>query len=153
MPCPSTRLWWPRRFGSYKPAAGHWLEFSARTGANPAAHVHVAASLFHDIGPANELGLPSVWINRLGETPGPTPTRELPDLSRLPDTIDELVPGRLVAGGTSRLPQTPSTGPLRGRSCASAGVTGDRALRSKIVVAMAETRIDVQVEHKQAAAG
>ena len=43
--------------------------------------VHVAASLFHDVAPANELGLPSIWINRLGETPGPQPTRELPDLS------------------------------------------------------------------------
>ena len=57
-----------------------------------AGHVHVAASLFHDIAPASELGLRSVWINRLGETPGPEPTRELPDLARLPDTLDELVP-------------------------------------------------------------
>ena len=32
------------------------------------SHVHVAASLFHDIAPADELGLPAVWINRLGET-------------------------------------------------------------------------------------
>ena len=52
----------------------------------------MAASLFHDIAPANELGLRSVWINRLGEPPGPQPTRELPDLSELPDTLDELVP-------------------------------------------------------------
>ena len=78
--------------GSYKPALGHWREFTARTGATPANHVHVAASLFHDIGPANELGLRSIWINRLGETPGPVPTRELLDLSGLPDTLDELVP-------------------------------------------------------------
>lgn len=81
--------------GSYKPAFGHWREFEARTGADPAHHVHVAASLFHDIGPANELGLRSIWINRLAETPGPIPTRELPDLSGLPDTLDELVPRRL----------------------------------------------------------
>jgi FMN phosphatase YigB (HAD superfamily) len=81
--------------GSYKPALGHWSEFAARTGADPTTHIHVAASLFHDIGPANELGLRSIWINRLGETPGPVPTRELPDLSRLPDTLDELVPGAL----------------------------------------------------------
>jgi 2-haloacid dehalogenase len=78
--------------GSYKPAHGHWQEFFRRTGADPAGHVHVAASLFHDIAPANELGLRSVWINRLGETPGPQPTRELPDLGALPDTLDELVP-------------------------------------------------------------
>jgi 2-haloacid dehalogenase len=78
--------------GSYKPALGHWREFATRTGADPAHHIHVAASLFHDIGPANELGLRSIWINRLGETPGPMPTRELLDLSGLPDTLDELVP-------------------------------------------------------------
>ena len=77
--------------GSYKPALRHWQEFSVRTGADPARHVHVAASLFHDIAPANELGLPSIWINRLGETPGPQPTVELPDLVRLPETLDRLV--------------------------------------------------------------
>jgi 2-haloacid dehalogenase len=52
----------------------------------------VAASLFHDIAPAKELGLRSIWINRLGEQPGPQPTRELPDLAALPDTLDEVVP-------------------------------------------------------------
>jgi 2-haloalkanoic acid dehalogenase type II len=74
--------------GSYKPALGHWRAFEERVGRPP--DVHVAASLFHDVAPANELGLPSVWINRLGETPGPQPTRELQDLSRLADTLDEL---------------------------------------------------------------
>jgi len=78
--------------GSYKPAHGHWRVFFERTGASTGGHVHVAASLFHDIGPAGELGLTSVWINRLGERPGPEATRELPDLSGLPDTLDELVP-------------------------------------------------------------
>src|SRR5437868_14610586 len=29
--------------GSYKPALGHWREFCARTGADPARHVHVGA--------------------------------------------------------------------------------------------------------------
>jgi 2-haloacid dehalogenase len=77
--------------GSYKPALRHWQEFASRTGADPARHVHVAASLFHDIAPANELGLPSIWINRLGETPGPRPTAELPDLAGLPETLDRLV--------------------------------------------------------------
>ena len=45
---------------------------------------------FNDIAPANELRLPSIWINRLGEPPGPRPTRELPDLDRLADTLAEL---------------------------------------------------------------
>ena len=74
--------------GSYNPAPGHWRAFEERVGRPP--DVHVAASLLHDIGPANELGLRSIWINRLGETPGPQPTRELPDLSRLAETLGEL---------------------------------------------------------------
>jgi 2-haloacid dehalogenase len=78
--------------GSYKPGHRHWSEFFARTNADRARHVHVAASLFHDVAPANELGLKSVWVNRLGETADPVPTRELQDLSGLADVLDELVP-------------------------------------------------------------
>jgi 2-haloacid dehalogenase len=78
--------------GSYKPAHRHWEEFFARTGAPRDGHVHVAASLFHDIGPARELGVRSIWINRLGELPDPEPDRELHDLALLPDVLDELVP-------------------------------------------------------------
>ena len=76
---------------SYKPAHRHWERFFAETGADRVRHVHVAASLFHDIAPARELGLASVWINRLGERADPEPTRELPDLTRLPETLDDLV--------------------------------------------------------------
>jgi 2-haloacid dehalogenase len=78
--------------GSYKPGRRHWDEFFARTGAEREQHVHVGASLFHDIAPAGELGLRSVWINRLGESADSPPTRELPDLAGLPDALDELVP-------------------------------------------------------------
>ena len=77
--------------GSYKPAPRHWEVFYERTGADPARHVHVAQSMFHDIVVANELGLPSVWINRLGERHDTAPTRELPDLVALPEVLDELV--------------------------------------------------------------
>ncbi len=54
--------------GSYKPAHRHWEVFYETTGADRRGHVHVAQSLFHDIQPANDLGIPSIWINRLGET-------------------------------------------------------------------------------------
>ncbi len=82
-----------QEIGSYKPAHRHWEEFFARTRAPRDGHVHVAASLFHDIAPCNELGLRSVWINRLGESAdGAGPTRELVDLLDLPDTLDQLVP-------------------------------------------------------------
>jgi len=77
--------------GSYKPAHRHWEEFWARTGADRAGHVHVGASIFHDAVPAHELGLPFVWINREGES-SDLPTRELLDLTRLGETLDELVP-------------------------------------------------------------
>lgn len=79
--------------GSYKPGHRHWEHFFADSGADHEHHVHVAASHFHDIVPADELGLRSVWINRLGETETePRPTRELRDLAQLPEVLDELVP-------------------------------------------------------------
>jgi len=73
--------------GCYKPGLGHWRAFEERIGRLP--DVHVAASLFHDIAPANELGLSSVWINRLGEEPGPRPTIEQPTLTGLADSLGE----------------------------------------------------------------
>jgi 2-haloacid dehalogenase len=78
--------------GSYKPAHGHWQAFYQATEADPECHVHVAQSHFHDIVPAHQLGIPTVWINRLGERGDPAPTRELPDLNGLADELDELVP-------------------------------------------------------------
>jgi 2-haloacid dehalogenase len=78
--------------GSYKPAPGHWERFYAQTDADPARHVHVAQSHFHDVVPASRLGIRTIWINRLGERHEPPPTRELPDLEALPETLDELVP-------------------------------------------------------------
>ena len=77
---------------SYKPAHGHWERFYEVTTADRNHHVHVAQSHFHDIVTADELGLKSVWVNRLGEQGDPPPTREIRDLSPLPDTLDELVP-------------------------------------------------------------
>lgn len=77
--------------GSYKPGHAHWSHFFEETGAPRETHVHVAQSHFHDVVPAAELGLRTIWINRYGEGRKPLPTRELADLSRLPETLDELV--------------------------------------------------------------
>jgi 2-haloacid dehalogenase len=77
---------------SYKPVHAHWERFFELATADRDRHVHVAASLFHDVAPARELDLKVVWINRLGEEPEPEPDRELTDLSGLPDSLDELVP-------------------------------------------------------------
>jgi 2-haloacid dehalogenase len=78
--------------GSYKPAPGHWERFFETTGAEREQHVHVAASLYHDIEPADKLGLKAVWINRLQEQSDLPRAAELKDLSRLPEVLDELVP-------------------------------------------------------------
>ena len=78
--------------GSYKPAPGHWREFLRVTEADPGRHVHVAASLFHDVEPSRELGIPCVWINRLGEAARGEPAAELPDLEAVPRTLERLVP-------------------------------------------------------------
>jgi 2-haloacid dehalogenase len=74
--------------GSYKPALGHWRAFEQRIGRLP--DVHVAQSHFHDVVPASGLGIPTVWINRLGEAGEPPPTRELPDLATLSETLEGL---------------------------------------------------------------
>jgi 2-haloacid dehalogenase len=78
--------------GSYKPASEHWEHFFQQVDVPRERHVHVAQSHFHDVVPATALGLRTVWINRYGEGGEPAPTRELPDLSLLPDTLDELAP-------------------------------------------------------------
>jgi 2-haloacid dehalogenase len=78
---------------SYKPAHRHWEVFRERVGgADSIRHVHVAQSLYHDIAPAFELGIPSIWINRLDEPEDPRPSRTLLTTARLADTLDELVP-------------------------------------------------------------
>lgn len=59
--------------GAYKPRHDHFMVMFAQL---PSIEVerhetlHVAQSLFHDHGPAQALGLSSVWIDRRGERPG-----------------------------------------------------------------------------------
>ena len=74
--------------GSYKPAERHWRAFEEQAGRLPDAHV--AQSLFHDVATANALGIPTVWVNRLGEASGPEPTVELHDLTALADVLERL---------------------------------------------------------------
>ncbi|HKB92846.1 MAG TPA: HAD-IA family hydrolase [Gaiellaceae bacterium] len=72
--------------GSYKPAPGHWRAFRERVAAD--THVHVGASLFHDVAPARDLGLPTIWVNRLGEEAEPQPDVELRSLAGLADALE-----------------------------------------------------------------
>jgi len=72
---------------SYKPGHAHFLEARKRIGA--ARWLHAAQSNFHDIVPANALGIPNAWINRHGEPPGPggTPTHQFANLTQLADSV------------------------------------------------------------------
>jgi len=76
--------------GSYKPGPKHWEAFEERTGVPRDAHVHVGASLYHDVAPATRLGLRTVWINRLGEEAEPEPDVELHTLTGLGEALDGL---------------------------------------------------------------
>jgi 2-haloacid dehalogenase len=78
--------------GSYKPALGHWERFWESTGADRRRHVHVAVSPFHDLAPCAELGVPTVWINRVNETSEFPRAAELPNLTGLADVLDRLIP-------------------------------------------------------------
>jgi 2-haloacid dehalogenase len=82
--------------GSYKPAHGHWERFYRDTAAERSRHVHVAQSAFHDIAAAAELEITAVWINRRREESELPRAAELPDLSRLPETLEGLVPAGTV---------------------------------------------------------
>jgi 2-haloacid dehalogenase len=59
--------------GAYKPRHDHFVEMFEQLpsiGVQRSGVLHVAQSLFHDHGPAQELGLASVWIDRRGEREG-----------------------------------------------------------------------------------
>ena len=76
---------------SYKPASANFRLALERIGLPRNRILHVAQSLYHDIAPANALGLASVWVNRRqglpgrGATPAATarPDLEVPDLRTL----------------------------------------------------------------------
>ncbi len=72
---------------AYKPAAAHFVEARRVIGDRP--WLHAAQSLFHDVVPANRLGIPVVWINRTGERPRPEarPDREFSTLAELADWL------------------------------------------------------------------
>jgi 2-haloacid dehalogenase len=78
--------------GSYKPAPGHFRRF--RQLHQPDVHIHVAQSWFHDIRPAHNLGIPAIWINRLGEREEtPIAAAVIPDLRDLPQTVASVAEG------------------------------------------------------------
>lgn len=79
-----------QQVGSYKPSLNNFRVALARIGAPAEQVLHVAQSLFHDIAPAKQLGLATVWVNRKSVRPGgatvaadATPDLEVADLAEL----------------------------------------------------------------------
>ncbi len=76
--------------GSYKPDPGHWLRFMEKTGAEKGELLHCAQSLFHDIAPAQAMGIASAWVNRYSGrlTPGLEPSIISTSLAELAATLE-----------------------------------------------------------------
>ncbi|MGH7562958.1 MAG: HAD family hydrolase [Gemmatimonadota bacterium] len=77
------------RVESYKPDLAHFEAARPFVG-DSAGWLHAAQSLFHDVAPANTLGLPVVWVNRKAErrpADGPLPDHEVADLAALADWL------------------------------------------------------------------
>ena len=75
--------------GSYKPDLNNFTIAASRMAVAKEAWLHVAESLYHDVGPANRLGIASVWVNRADRGGGTRFTDAVPDLV-VPD-LAELV--------------------------------------------------------------
>ena len=76
-----------QQIGSYKPSDVNFLTARRIMGVEPAQHVHVAQSQYHDIAPAITLGWKTVWVNRSGAASTPLvdsqPDLQVPDLESL----------------------------------------------------------------------
>ena len=76
---------------SYKPDHRNFHTALERMGIEKDRWLHVGESLYHDIGPANQLDISCVWVNRGHDQEGPgatrptdaTPDLEVPDLATL----------------------------------------------------------------------
>ncbi len=64
---------------SYKPDLKNFLVASERMGIPKQRWLHVAESLFHDIAPANRIGISSVWVNRSARGGGSRRIEAVPD--------------------------------------------------------------------------
>jgi 2-haloacid dehalogenase len=86
-----------QQVGSYKPNRRNFEVALERVGVPKQQLLHVAQSLFHDIEPANDIGLTTVWVNRRHDRPGfgatpqasAQPDLEVPDLRTLAQMVTE----------------------------------------------------------------
>ena len=65
---------------SYKPNLRNFNVAAARMAVDKERWLHVAESLYHDIGPANRLGIASAWVNRENRGGATLATDAVPDL-------------------------------------------------------------------------
>ena len=80
---------------SYKPSLRNFEMARERMGVDMDRWLHIGESLYHDVGPANRLGLASVWVNRGHDREGAGATRPtdarpdltVPDLATLVETM------------------------------------------------------------------
>jgi 2-haloacid dehalogenase len=65
------------RVKDYKPSPTHFRNFFRSSGVSASDWVHVACSWYHDIGPARDLGINRVWLDRdaTGEDPATASVR------------------------------------------------------------------------------
>jgi 2-haloacid dehalogenase len=70
---------------AYKPAPAHFNEAKKRLGNRAEGQLHVAASVFHDLEPAQKAAVATTWINRAGDKlpEGLTPRFVVKDLIEL----------------------------------------------------------------------
>ncbi len=73
-----------QQVGSYKPDLRNFAVAAERMGVEKRGWLHVAESLYHDIAPANRLGIASVWVNRSNRGGGTRHTAAIPDIE-VPD--------------------------------------------------------------------
>ena len=82
--------------GSYKPSHHNFKLALERIALPPEQVLHVAQSIYHDIVPARELGLATVWVNRRAGKHGEGATKaaqgqpdlEVPDLKTLAEMAE-----------------------------------------------------------------
>jgi 2-haloacid dehalogenase len=82
---------------SYKPSLNNFRIAQQRVGVPQTEWLHVAQSLFHDIAPAKQMGLDTVWVNRRWDKPGAgatPPTEATPDVTV--NSLQELA--KMVSG-------------------------------------------------------
>lgn len=81
---------------SYKPAHRNFEEALRRSGLNRDQVLHAGQSLYHDVAPANALGIRNVWVNRPSIRPGSgaakpgtaTPNYEVGSLNELAELLN-----------------------------------------------------------------